>query len=61
MPDLAMCRAYGCPKRTSCYRAIASPDTLQAYAVFTYGPDGCASYIPMKPQRKPRKSKSKLP
>lgn len=35
MADITMCMSKTCPKRESCYRALAKPDRLQSYADFT--------------------------
>lgn len=35
MPDITMCMSKTCPRRESCYRALARPDRLQSYSDFT--------------------------
>lgn len=39
MPDIAMCsNPESCPKRSKCYRATATPSSVQSYMDF-YNPD----------------------
>ena len=35
MADITMCPSKTCPRRESCYRALAKPDRLQSYTDFT--------------------------
>lgn len=42
MPDITMCLSDDCPKRFSCYRYVAKPDTLQSYSDFH---DQCKYYV----------------
>ena len=35
MADITMCTSKTCPRRESCYRALAKPDRLQSYSDFT--------------------------
>jgi hypothetical protein len=49
MADITMCKSRTCPMREDCYRAIATPDTLQSW--FAEEPregDKCAFYIPTR-------------
>ena len=51
MADITMCTQSLCPDWGICYRAQATPSTMQSMAVFEYSVvDGvacCESYIPM--------------
>lgn len=38
MPDIAMCQNEECPRKTECYRYMATPNQLrQAYSEFKCG------------------------
>jgi hypothetical protein len=52
MPDITMCQNKRCEKRSTCYRYIAKPDTVQYY--FIPDPDGveCEYYIRTKVVKK---------
>ena len=46
MPDIAMCRGAGCPRRDRCYRYTARPERMQSYfAVPPIKPDGSCDYF----------------
>lgn len=46
MPDIAMCKGVGCPKKKTCYRFKATPSYYQSY--FMTAPyvekEGCGYY-----------------
>ena len=45
MPDIAMCENNECPKRTTCYRFMAEPNSRrQSYADFKPNKEGECEY-----------------
>jgi len=47
MPDIAMCRGEGCPRKAECYRhrAVPTPRRQPYYATPPMRPDGSCDYF----------------
>ncbi len=44
MPDITMCRGYGCPLKDGCHRYTAKPDQMQSYFLVPPRVDGECAY-----------------
>jgi len=59
MPDISMCgNSSECPKKETCYRALAKPSSWQSYCNFYKGGESCKHYWEEKPKPKVDKNGS---
>ena len=60
MPDISMCLNKTCVKRTSCFRYMAIPGSLQSYTPFKITDGQCDYFWPMTPEQQKQLQKLRL-